>query len=49
MVTLANALHSPLAWLLLVLVLGHAAMALVHRIGLKDDTLSRMAGPLNRR
>lgn len=49
MVTLANALHSPLAWLLLVLVMGHAIMALIHRLGLKDDTLSRMAGPLHRR
>lgn len=48
MIATANLLHSPLAWLLLVLVVGHVAMALIHRFGFKDKVLSRMAGPINR-
>ena len=48
MITTANLLHSPLAWLLLALVVGHVAMALIHRFGFKDKMLSRMAGPINR-
>ena len=34
--------HSPLAWLLLVLVIGHVGIALVHHFILKDNTLKRM-------
>lgn len=37
-------LHSPLAWLLLVLVVGHIGAALFHHFVKKDDTLKRMAG-----
>lgn len=39
-----GSLHSPLAWLLVALVIGHVAAALVHHFAIKDDTLSRMAG-----
>lgn len=46
MITPANLLHSPLAWLLLALIIGHVIMAFVHRFGLKDKVLSRMAGPI---
>lgn len=35
-------LHSPLAWLLLLLVLGHIGAAIYHHRVLKDDTLKRM-------
>lgn len=35
-------IHSPLAWLLLAMVIGHAGMALVHRFVKKDDVLQRM-------
>ncbi|MBP5979254.1 MAG: cytochrome b [Halomonas sp.] len=48
MIATANLLHSPLAWLLLTLVVGHVAMALMHRVVFKDKVLSRMAGPINR-
>ena len=44
MIAPAERLHGPLSWLLLVLVLGHIAMALVHRFWLKDQVLARMAG-----
>ncbi|MGP9677931.1 cytochrome b [Halomonas sp. AOP27-A1-41] len=47
MIATANALHSPLAWLLLALVAGHVIMALIHRTVLKDGVFSRMAGPLS--
>ncbi|MDJ0389694.1 cytochrome b [Roseomonas sp. E05] len=40
----ANAVHGLLAWSLLALVGGHAAMALVHRFLWGDDMLARMAG-----
>lgn len=40
---IADRLHSPLAWTLLVLIFGHAAMALVHHFVWRDDTLKRMA------
>ncbi|MBZ5487313.1 cytochrome b [Halomonas aquamarina] len=46
MIELANLLHSPLAWLLLTLIGGHIAMALVHHFGFKDKVISRMAGPV---
>lgn len=39
----ASATHGAMGWLLLVLVLGHVAMALVHRFAWKDDVLARMA------
>jgi cytochrome b561 len=35
-------LHAPIAWLLLIVVLGHIAAALYHHFGAKDDTLKRM-------
>lgn len=44
MVAPANLLHGKLAWVLLVLIVGHIAMALLHRFVWRDDTLSRMAG-----
>ncbi|MBJ6979354.1 MULTISPECIES: cytochrome b [unclassified Luteimonas] len=37
-----GALHSPLAWLLVAMVLGHAGMALVHHFIRKDGVLRRM-------
>lgn len=36
-------LHSPIAWLLLAMVLGHVAAALYHHFVLRDGTLRRMA------
>ncbi len=39
-----GSLHSPIAWLFLVLVTGHIAAALYHHFVVKDDTLRRMAG-----
>ena len=41
MIALGN-WHSPLAWLTLLLVLGHIGAALLHHFVLKDDTLARM-------
>ena len=38
-----GSLHSPLAWLLSALILGHIAMALFHHVVKRDDTLRRMA------
>ena len=35
-------LHSPLAWLLLIMIVGHIGIALYHRIVKKDDVLQRM-------
>ncbi|WP_235041541.1 cytochrome b [Vreelandella profundi] len=40
----AGLLHSPLSWLLLALVIGHVAMALVHRFWFKDKIVARMTG-----
>jgi cytochrome b561 len=40
----ADLLHARLAWLLLALILGHAAMALAHHVVWRDGTLLRMAG-----
>jgi cytochrome b561 len=37
-----NALHSPLGWVLLALIAGHAAMSLVHRRVWNDDVIGRM-------
>ncbi|VVN71683.1 cytochrome b [Pseudomonas fluorescens] len=37
-------LHSPLAWLLVILVVGHIGAALFHHFVQKDDTLKRMGG-----
>lgn len=37
-----GSLHSPVAWLLLVLVLGHIGIALTHHFVRRDDTLRRM-------
>lgn len=44
MVAPAELLHGRLAWLLLALILGHAAMALVHHFVWRDGVLLRMAG-----
>ena len=37
-----GSLHSPLAWLFALLVLGHIGAALLHHVFFKDDTLKRM-------
>lgn len=37
-----GSLHSPVAWLLLILVAGHIGMALLHHFLWKDDTLRRI-------
>lgn len=37
-----EALHSPIAWLMLVVVLGHAGIALLHHFVKKDGVLQRM-------
>jgi cytochrome b561 len=43
---LTNQLHGPLGWVLFALVVGHAAMALVHHFVFRDRTLVRMlSGP----
>lgn len=39
---IGSALHSPVAWLLLVMIAGHAGMALVHHFVKKDGVLRRM-------
>tara|TARA_R110001606_G_scaffold243784_1_gene391605 strand:+ start:24728 stop:25315 length:588 start_codon:yes stop_codon:yes gene_type:complete len=44
MVAPADLLHSPLSWLLAGLIIGHIAMALIHRFWFKDNILARMAG-----
>lgn len=40
----ADLVHGPLAWLLLALIAGHVAMALVHRFVWRDGVLARMVG-----
>lgn len=40
----ANALHSVLAWTLLVLIIGHVSMVLIHHYHWRDGTVSRMIG-----
>ena len=37
-----GALHSPIAWLLLVMIIGHIGIALIHQFVKKDDVLTRM-------
>lgn len=44
MVLPANLLHGLFAWVLLAMIAGHIAMALVHRFVWKDAILARMAG-----
>lgn len=39
----AGSLHSPLAWIFLILILGHIAIALFHHFIKKDGVLRRMA------
>ncbi|MFD1198939.1 cytochrome b [Brucella gallinifaecis] len=45
----ANALHSPLSWGLCVLIILHILAVLFHRLVLKDNILSCMAGPMRSR
>lgn len=40
--TLGGAVHSPLAWLLLVMIIGHIGIALIHQFVKKDGVLNRM-------
>jgi len=42
MANIGGTLHSPIAWLLLIMVIGHVAIALFHRFVKKDDVLQRM-------
>lgn len=44
MVGLGDALHGEMAWLLLLLILGHVVMVGVHESMWRDGTLARMAG-----
>lgn len=37
-----GSLHSPLAWVLTVLIIGHIGMALIHHFVMRDDSLKRM-------
>jgi len=37
-----GSLHSPVAWILLILILGHTGIALLHHLVRKDDTLRRI-------
>lgn len=39
-----GSLHSPLAWLFVILVLGHVAAALFHHFVQRDDTMKRIMG-----
>ncbi|MCC2595077.1 cytochrome b [Pusillimonas sp. MFBS29] len=39
---IGSTLHSPLAWLLLIMIVGHIGIALIHQFVKKDDVLSRM-------
>lgn len=43
-VELADLLHGELAWVLVVLIAGHAFMAIFHELRWRDGTLARMAG-----
>lgn len=45
----ANAVHGLLGWALLILIIGHIAMALFHHFALKDATLAKMLPSLRRR
>ena len=42
MASVGGALHSPLAWFLLIMVVGHVGMALLHHVVKKDGVLKRM-------
>lgn len=42
MANLGGAVHSPLAWVLLVMVIGHIGIALVHHFMKRDGVLQRM-------
>lgn len=42
MASVGGTLHSPIAWLLLIMVVGHVGIALFHKFVKKDDVLSRM-------
>lgn len=42
MANLGGTLHSPVAWLLLIMVIGHVGIALIHQFVKKDGTLDRM-------
>ncbi|MFC3126228.1 cytochrome b [Pseudoroseomonas globiformis] len=46
LVSLGNALHGELAWVLLAVIAGHVLMVVVHRVMGPQDVLPRMAGPL---
>lgn len=46
MVSLADASHSTLAWLLLAVIVGHIAMVALHQWRWRDGTLTRMTGRL---
>lgn len=48
MIAPADLLHGPLSWPLCGLVIGHIAMALIHRFWLKDRVLARMVGSSGR-
>lgn len=39
---LGIALHSPLAWIFLFVIIGHVGMALIHHFVKKDDVMKRM-------
>ena len=40
--SVGGALHSPIAWLLMIIIAGHVGMAFVHHFDRKDDVLRRM-------
>lgn len=42
MASVGGTLHSPVAWLLLIMIVGHAGMALLHHFVKKDGVLRRM-------
>ena len=44
MIAPASLLHGNLGWLLLLLVIGHVAMAFIHRRQGDEDVLARMIG-----
>lgn len=42
MASFGGTLHSPLAWVLLIMIIGHVGIALVHQFVKKDGVLNRM-------
>ncbi|NLA50773.1 MAG: cytochrome b, partial [Alcaligenaceae bacterium] len=42
MANLGITLHSPIAWIFLIVVIGHVGMALIHHFGKKDEVMKRM-------